>query len=47
MGKRGVVEILNQFLLEWLSLCLNMCVWFRDRNLSLICKNKPNGGKGW
>ena len=26
MGKRGVFEILNQFLLESLSLCLNMCV---------------------
>ena len=47
MGKRGVFEILNQFLLEWLSLCLNMCVWLRDRNLSLICKNKPSGGKEW
>ena len=46
-GKRGVFEILNQFLLEWLSLCLNMCVWLRDRNLSLICKNKPSGGKEW
>ena len=45
--KRGVFEILNQFLLEWLSLCLNMCVWLRDRKLSLICKNKPSGGKGW
>jgi hypothetical protein len=47
MGKRGVFEILNQFLLESLSLCLNMCVWLRDRNLSLICKNKPSGGKEW
>jgi hypothetical protein len=45
--KGGVFEILNQFLLEWLSLCLNMCVWLRDRNLSLICKNKPSGGKEW
>jgi hypothetical protein len=26
MGKRGVFEILNQFLLEQLSLCLNICV---------------------
>jgi hypothetical protein len=26
MGKRGVFEILNQFFLEGLSLCLNMCV---------------------
>jgi hypothetical protein len=46
-GKRGVFEILNQFLLEWLSLSLNMCVWLRNRNLSLICKNKPSGGKEW
>ena len=47
MGKRGSFWILNQFLLEWLSLCLDMCVWLRDRNLSLICKNKPSGGKEW
>jgi hypothetical protein len=26
MGKRGVFEILNQFLLEYLSLCLYKCV---------------------
>ena len=45
--KGGVFEILNQILLEWLSLCLNMCVWLRDRNLRLICKNKPSGGRGW
>jgi hypothetical protein len=45
--KGGVFEILNQILLEWLSLCLSMCVWLRDRNLSLICKNKPSGGKEW
>ena len=38
--KGGVFEILNQFLLEWLSLCLNMCVWLRDRNLSLICEKQ-------
>ena len=24
-----------------------MCVWHRNRDLSLICKNKPSGGKGW
>ena len=47
MGKRGVFEILNQFLLEWLSLSINKCVGLRDRNLSLICKNKPSGGKEW
>jgi hypothetical protein len=45
--KGGIFEILNQFLLEWLSLCLNMCVWLRDKNLSLICKNKPSGGTEW
>ena len=42
-----VFEIFDQSLLEWLSLCFNMCVWLRDRDLSLICKNKPSGGKGW
>ena len=47
MGKGGVFEIFDQSLLEWLSLCFNMCVWLRDRDLSLICKNKPSGGKGW
>jgi hypothetical protein len=30
-----------------LSLCLNKCVWLRDRKLRLICKNKPSGGKEW
>ena len=45
--KGGVFEILDQFLLEYLSLCLYKCVWLRDRNLRLICKNKPSGGKGW
>jgi hypothetical protein len=45
--KGGVFEIFDQSLLEWLSLCFNMCVWLRDRDLSLICKNKPSGGKGW
>jgi hypothetical protein len=45
--KGGVFEIFDQFLLEQLSLCLNKCVWFRDRKLRLICKNKPSGGKGW
>ena len=32
--KGGVFGILNQILLKWLSLWLNMCVWLRDRNLS-------------
>ena len=45
--KGGVFEIFDQSILEWLSLCFNMCVWLRDRDLSLICKNKPSGGKGW
>jgi hypothetical protein len=45
--KGEFLKSLNQLLLEWLSLCLNMCVWLRDRNLSLICKNKPSGGKEW
>jgi hypothetical protein len=36
----GVFEIFDQFLLEQLSLCLNMCVWLRDRKLSLICKKQ-------
>jgi hypothetical protein len=47
MGKRGSFWIFDQFLFEYLSLCLNKCVWLRDRKLSLICKNKPSGGKGW
>ena len=45
--KGGVFEILDKISLEKLSLCFNMCVWLRDRKLSLICKNKPSGGKGW
>jgi hypothetical protein len=40
MGKRGSFWIFDQFLLEYLSLCLNKCVWLRDRKLKLICKNK-------
>jgi hypothetical protein len=47
MGKRGSFSIFDQFLLEYLSLCLNKCVWLRNRNLSLIYKNKPSGGKEW
>jgi hypothetical protein len=47
MGKGGVFEILDQFLLEYLSLCLYKWIWLRDRKLSLICKNKPSGGKEW
>ena len=47
MGKGGVFELFDQSLLKYLSLCFNMCVWLRDRKLSLICKNKPSGGKGW
>jgi hypothetical protein len=33
------------FQLEYLSLCLNMRVWIRDRKTISICKNKPSGGK--
>ena len=47
MRKRGSFWIFDQFLLEYLYLCLNKCVWLRDRKLSLICKNKPSGGKEW
>ena len=47
MGKRGSFWILDQFLVKYLSLCFNMCVWRRDKKLSLICKNKPSGGKEW
>jgi hypothetical protein len=46
-GKKGEFLILDQFLLEYLSLCLNKWFWLRDRKLSLICKNKPSGGKEW
>jgi hypothetical protein len=47
MGKRGSFWIFDQFLLEYLSLCLNKWIWLRDRKLNLICKNKPSGGKEW
>jgi hypothetical protein len=47
MGKGGVFWIFDQFLLEYLSLCLNKWIWLRNRKLSLICKNKPSGGKEW
>jgi hypothetical protein len=47
MGKRESFWIFDQFLLEYLSLCLNKCVWLRDRKLNLICKSKPSGGKEW
>jgi hypothetical protein len=46
-GKRGSFWNFDQFFLEYLSLCLNKCIWLRDRKLSLICKNKPSGGKEW
>jgi hypothetical protein len=45
MRKRGSFWIFDQFLLEYLSLCLNKWVWLRDRKLSLIFKSKPSGGK--
>ena len=45
--KWGVFEILDQISLENLSLCLYKWIWLRDRNLSLICKNKPSGGIEW
>ena len=47
MGKGGVFEIHWIISFEYLSSCLNKCVWLRDRNLSLIWKNKPSGGKEW
>jgi hypothetical protein len=31
--KGGVFEIFDQSPLEWLSLCFNMCVWLKDRDL--------------
>jgi hypothetical protein len=40
MGNRGSFWNLWSISLEQLSLCLNKCVWLRDRELSLICKNK-------
>ena len=45
--KGGVFCSWSIFLMEYLSLCLNKCVWLRDRKLSLISKNKPSGGKEW
>jgi hypothetical protein len=47
MGKRGSFGTWLIFPLEYLSLCLNKYVWLRDRKMSLICKNKPSGGKEW
>ena len=47
MGNRGSFWYCDQFLMKYLSLCFNKCVWLRDRKLSLICKNKPSGGKEW
>jgi hypothetical protein len=47
MEKRGSFWIFYQFLLKYLSLCLNKWFWLRDRKLSLIRKNKPSGGKEW
>jgi hypothetical protein len=47
MGKGGVFGTWSIFPLEYLSLCLNKCVWLRDRKMNLICKNKPSGGKEW
>jgi hypothetical protein len=45
--KGGVFGTRSIFQLEYLSLCLNMCVWLRDRKMILICKNKPSGSKEW
>jgi hypothetical protein len=43
--KGGVFGTCLIFPLEYLSLCLNKCVWLRDSKMKLICKNKPSGGK--
>ena len=45
--KGGVFGSWSFSLLDYLSLCLNMCVWLRDRKMILICKNKPSGCKEW
>ena len=45
--KGEFLDLWSISLLEYLSLCLNKCVWLRDRKLNLICKNKPSGGKEW
>jgi hypothetical protein len=47
MRKRGSFWSWSFSLLDYLSLCLNKCVWLRDRKMNLICKNKPSGGKVW
>jgi hypothetical protein len=47
MGKGGDFGTWSIFPLEYLSLCLNKCVWLRDRKMRLIYKNKPSGGKEW
>jgi hypothetical protein len=47
--KGGVCSSWSIFPIEYLSLCLNKCVWLRDRKMSLIsktnqvvAKNDPN-----
>ena len=47
MGKGGVFGTWSIFLLKYLSICPNKCVWLRDRKKNLIYKNKPSGGKDW
>jgi hypothetical protein len=45
--KGGVFGTWSIFLLKYLWICPNKCVWLRDRKKNLICKNKPSGGKEW
>jgi hypothetical protein len=42
--KGGVFESWSFSLLKYLSLCLNKCVWLRDRKMSLISKTNQKGG---
>jgi hypothetical protein len=44
-GKKGEFWHLINFSIRISLLCLNKCVWLRDRKMNLICKNKPSGGK--
>jgi hypothetical protein len=46
MGKRGSFRALESILLlKYLSMCQNKRVLLRARQMNLICKNKPSGGK--
>jgi hypothetical protein len=48
LWEKGEFLALDHFFqLEYLSLCLNKWIWFRDRKMNLMCKNNPSGGEVW